>query len=330
VSLRIEGHRVVQVEASEQDAQALLRAARVDRSQSLLRYPLAGNAGERRDWSSAYRRTTLLAAIGYAAVLLAVLLLLWFTAGSDATRFFEPSMGAALLLSIVLMAILIERKPPAVVIGSDGLRLEAKFISRFVAYADIEEVRQGDDHVALVLRDGDTLTLPTWRAGSGASKGKEVAGRTFLESVDASWAYRERLYRDIESARAAALAGEGSQHTAIPGREGRTVAQWRSAIAEATRLGYRRAALTAEQLLKLVSDADATVERRVGAALGLRSMASDDPELGAELRRTIQRCADPRCRIALERAAADELDEELLLELEQEARVEKRAQRRVT
>jgi hypothetical protein len=72
-----------------------------------------------------------------------------------------------------------------------------------------------------------------------------------------------------------------------------------------------------EALARVLEDAGAPAERRIGAALALGAAGE-----GRRIERAVAACADTRLRIALESAATDRLAEEemaAVLEAEQKA-----------
>ena len=94
---------------------------------------------------------------------------------------------------------------------------------------------------------------------------------------------------------------------------GRTIDAWRSALVGLVERGgdYREASLTLDDLARVLEDPSAPAEQRIGAALGLRSLRGSE---GAEaaltrIRIAAAATANPRVRIALTKAAEDELDD---------------------
>lgn len=90
------------------------------------------------------------------------------------------------------------------------------------------------------------------------------------------------------------------------GRCGRSIADWRDALASLGDDGYR-AACTPDELARLVEDPWSAPEVRVAAAVAL----GDRPEK-ARVRVTLEAAVEPTLRKALERALLGEIDEPLL------------------
>ena len=73
--------------------------------------------------------------------------------------------------------------------------------------------------------------------------------------------------------------------------------------------GFRDAALGSSDLEQVLADPRAPLGRRIGAALALR----EDATGLARVRVAASTAADPRVRVALENAGADDLDEQELM-----------------
>jgi hypothetical protein len=76
--------------------------------------------------------------------------------------------------------------------------------------------------------------------------------------------------------------------------------------------------------VRVLEDAEADPDARVGAAVALAQL--DEPALVAKVRVVAERCVSPRLRVALEDAARDALDEEVV----EAARTELRHERPAT
>jgi hypothetical protein len=85
-------------------------------------------------------------------------------------------------------------------------------------------------------------------------------------------------------------------------RDGRSVAEWRAAIARVLEdPGYRSAGLTSEQTEAVLRNPLASPEQRIGAAMAIR-IAGDPPD---RIRVAAEAAADPDVREALEAVADD-------------------------
>lgn len=174
--------------------------------------------------------------------------------------------------------------PPVVTVGSDGIFLTRGVTRRFLPRSEIVAIHEGWRPV-IALRSGETVPL----AGV---------------SLDAQ---RCLAFGRLANARLATstAAPEGR---AVLAREGRSVAEWRAAIARAVEdPAYRSAALTTEETGALLENPRAPLEQRVAAAMALR-IAGEPPE---RIRVAAEAVAHPAAREALE-AVADDADPERL------------------
>jgi len=176
---------------------------------------------------------------------------------------------------------------PKVYVGIDGVRVAGGLRARFVPYVDIGPVHEMSGELQVALRDGTLLHLQT----VGQSH-DEIAA----------------LARRIEQGRAACLTGATNDLGAL-GRDGRSIHQWnvdvrRTAIASG---GFREQALGREDYERLLLDARAPTDQRIGAALALRAV---DPDAPARIRVAATASANEKLRVALEACArADEGEE---------------------
>lgn len=97
----------------------------------------------------------------------------------------------------------------------------------------------------------------------------------------------------------------------ILGRNGRDLKSWRSELrALLGEQGYR-APVAITDVAAIVEDPRAPRDQRIGAALAIAALPESAPER-ARLRVAIETTADPHLRVALERAAEDELEPDLV------------------
>ncbi len=194
---------------------------------------------------------------------------------------FEALYAVATLFTIAVVLGL----RPAVVVGLDGVRIVGVLRPRFIPYTSIRRVRRGS-----------SVTLETDR------------GNRELPMIGVSSEQMNALAARIEEGmrRSGAASARGLD---MLDRNERPLAAWAEAIASAMRGTFRDAAIAPGNLEQVLADPKAPLERRVGAALGLR--AGEDGR--ARIRVAAETSADPRVRVALERAAADEIDEHALL-----------------
>jgi hypothetical protein len=230
-------------------------------------------------------------------------LVVWSVVFALLTKAFGPSFGHSVghspaimfILSALVTLVVVQRVgSPRVVIGTDGLRLEGRLIHRFVPFSRVASVHEmpavpnGMSGVVVLLTGGGRVVLPT------------VAQTT---------AQVNALVERIREGRRRYEASGGRSPTPHLERGGRTMKAWRSDLAQQLRPGgFRQASIDAADLERVVENPAVPLERRVGAVLALRELADDSGAL-ARVRVTAGCAADERVRVALEEAAADELDE---------------------
>lgn len=285
---------VVFVELDDDAARELLRACGVAPEQRVFRMRLsAPGLGE-----PGVRARMVVVALG---CLLASVALVTMTPGSprrfagpEWTQLILPSTMLAFALGIgafVIRALL----GPTLRVGADGLSLERPLGGRrLVRYRSVRDVIAASDGVHVHLDDGPPLVLRPWRHGTYASGD---TGET------------KALAQRIGEAMALGGAGASAAATELLDRRGRSWSEWREALARLAHDegDYRNARLAPDDLARVVEDVAATPERRVAAALALRALGDD--ALVRRARVASAACADPRLRVAIERAAEGQLAE---------------------
>jgi hypothetical protein len=180
-------------------------------------------------------------------------------------------------------------RPTEVIVGSDGIRVQAAHRYEFF-YDRIERVEAQDKKLVLFLRgpSGSSVPFVAVRGEPGV-----VAG----------------LAERINEALARAKRGEEERPVAgLLDPAGRSLAAWREALrALVSDAGYRKSGVTRESLIEVLEDPAAPPGRRIGAALALRG--SEHPESKARIRIVADACVDEALQRALEEAAEDELAE---------------------
>ena len=267
--------------ASLEEATSVLDAAGVDPAHRALRMPLGG-AGT-------------LVGLGLAAAAPACCVSA-IVAGLAGQVLHFPSVAVGLLM-FVLVTLLVGAAvrllaPPTVSVGNDGLAVQGGLGSWFVSFDQIASVAYGRDDVALQLRDGRARRIRT--LGTSAARREALAVR-IAAGVEAA-----RAPLDL-SARLTAL-----------DRNGRPAEEWRAALRRLAEGhdGYRATGLTRDEVQGALDDPRATPERRIGAAFALAAM---DPALASSrVRVVVETVAYEPVRVALERAAVGEMDEETL------------------
>jgi hypothetical protein len=178
-----------------------------------------------------------------------------------------------------------------ITVGSDGVERRSIFGRRFVAHADVFDVRQAGDEVIMVLNDGRALMIDTRgeRIRAGVWRKDPV-----FDAIFTAW-HAQR-----------GLGANGAAATTLLARGTRPVREW---LASLRRIGgdagsgYRVAPLEERDLLGVMSDAQAPAELRVGAAVALGA----NKERAPRLRIAADEVADPVVRrIALVATEEDE------------------------
>lgn len=179
-------------------------------------------------------------------------------------------------------------------VGRDGVLVKQLFrLQEYIAYDRLRAASGGETHVELATTDGGHVPV---RASGPAV---EIAVQIIED--------RLHRYRSDDRDRVVAALERGSQ----------SADQWRatlSGLLDPARASFRRAVIRAEDLVTIVSDPKATPTQRVSAAFALVAHGSHEDN---RLRIAVEGCAHPKLRIALERAAAGELDEVALARAEQ-------------
>lgn len=194
-------------------------------------------------------------------------------------------VGAVFVLTSTLVHKSMEGK--RVVVGTDGVRVDGPFRERFVPRAAIASVGFDRDGTHLALKDGTKVAI----GGTGP---------------------REQGLADRIEAALHAGSHRSEPPMSLLERGGRAFTEWRAALRAlaAADPGYRTASYGVEALAEIACDAEAPVDRRIGAALALG--ACGDGEARARLRVAASGLASESLRIALEQAADGELEEAAL------------------
>lgn len=186
---------------------------------------------------------------------------------------------------------------PELRVGTDGVAIQRRGRDEYVPYEELEAVEAKAETVLIRRVDGTTDSLST-RTAQGGDKGDPDQ---VLEVVAA-----------IQAAMEARGLSRSAGARALVERQGRTIDAWRAALVGLVERGsdYRQSSLTSEDLVRVLEDPSAPPEQRIGAALGLRGLAGPEGEgTLSKIRIAAAATANPRVRIALSKAADDELDE---------------------
>jgi hypothetical protein len=171
-------------------------------------------------------------------------------------------------------------------IGTDGVILKRLFRRRFVSRAALVAAEAHGDHVVIRRTEGVPWSVET----SGNAEASVVAARIREATAD-------RGYPGAEDVTLERL-----------DRRGRSADDWLRDLRAlgGERSGYREARLDRRELLDLVENGAAPPERRIAAA----AVLSVDPEAKQRARIAAEACAEPRLRVALEKASRGEIDED--------------------
>ena len=185
--------------------------------------------------------------------------------------------------------------PTHVTIGADGILLERRGTRRFVRFVEllkIEEHVEYKDAIVLTLADFKQITLRT--SVQDQPNNKRIAS-------DQTRALRKRL--DVALA-AFRNRDAGPDVVLALDRANRNTHDWIVALSKtATASEYRVASVTSEQLWRVVEDPAAASDHRAAALIALRATLDDDAK--ARVRKTIEACAEPRLRVALDAAISE-------------------------
>jgi Bacterial PH domain len=184
---------------------------------------------------------------------------------------------------------------PRVTIGADGVVIRDAFRTRFIPFSRIVGAAKLElggarvDYVELLMRDGTRLPLPL------LGQPREVADAIQARIQQAAAHQRLGQKRSLDALR----------------RAGRPIAEWRTELGRVALadVGFRQAAISSEDLERVLCDTSAPTDERLGAALALRAA---DPNAGARIRVAAEATADETLRNALLTTASDDIDEGVL------------------
>ncbi len=208
-------------------------------------------------------------------------------------------------LLLIPLARFTTARPSTIRIGVDGVHFRWLWLSTFTPFSTVRSIalRQEEKQAFADLRltDGRKVALPLGKGGDA----EHIA------------------YRRIEQAFEAYQARQGSAGTEALARGGRTPLEWLTSLrglAAGANAGMRTAHIASERLWTIVEDPSAPPAARAGAAAALASSATDDER--KRIRIAAGSIAEPRLRVAVEKAADESVAEaelaEALAEVEQE------------
>ncbi len=230
--------------------------------------------------------------IAYAAALLGPVAMLLLPVVTFSLRLVAPWHIALSALGALCIALLLV--PMRVSLGADGVLVQWMSRSRWIRWADVEDVRQASktsDVLVLKLRRGEEVRIPA----------EEAFALTDADASEDLLARMKRAMSEAHTARSHAVM------TALARRD-ETAAEWvarlRSLLNRET-IGYRAAPITAEEVAEALRDRGADEALRIAAAIAYA------PAGGAEaVRKEAETVASTRVRVVLDAAVAD--DEEAI------------------
>lgn len=221
------------------------------------------------------------------------------TAALDPVAHLWTLLLAPLLATAATVLVVRRFGSPRVIVGADGLRITGGLRTVFVPFSEItgigsvQATLDGQDGGGIVVeRRTGSLMLPT-------------VGQSRDESAALATRIREGMARFGETVARPLAALE---------RNGRSLTEWRGDLERWIVAGgsFRDPALGKDDLERVLADARAPAERRVGAALALR--VADETAV-ARIRVAAETCANEELRAAFEAVADDAIDEGTLSRL---------------
>ena len=300
IVLRLRGGRRLVARCTDlAGARAVLRATKVSVEQRLLEVPLGSLA-------SASGNGPILHLLG--PVLLGFFVLAFgapvLSAGKVTFESVATIAGYVLACVAATAALAHYIAPGRAIVGADGVRVARLFSRKLVPYERLREVSTSLGAVVLETTDGEVV----------------LHTRSFVRDAPGSReALAARLQDAIQVFRGERLAEVKLELFA---RKGLRVAAWREQVRRVSQGGadYRSVVVESEDIARVAQDPSAPAERRIGAVLSLSGRALDSA-LRERLRIAAGASANPRLRVALERALDGELDDDDLVGLEAGAAV---------
>lgn len=186
-------------------------------------------------------------------------------------------------------------------VGTDGIAWRFHGRRKLVPLRDVARVEARGDHLVVGLVDGSERCFVVSRAG-----------------------FAEGLRRRIESVLSAMGGARGKQAFFARGELG--FSEWtermRNLLAKGTSL--RELPVDPSDAVRVLEDPDAEPAMRVGAALALAQLG--EPALAHKVRVVADTCVSPKLRIALETAAAGDVEEEVVEVAQEELRMNMRVE----
>ncbi|MDC0739922.1 hypothetical protein [Polyangium mundeleinium] len=205
-----------------------------------------------------------------------------------------PVLVFAWAVMLTMFFIVRLARPREIIVGSDGLRIRrGGFDDRWIPHSRVCTVEEQPRSLFLVV-------------GEAGRPGERVEVATGDPSFILALAGRLRL--------AIALGSNGADGPPV-GAEldpaGKSFTEWKDKLQSLLlHAGYRKSAVTYEELVAVVDDPDLPPGQRLGAAMAIG--IAKHPDGRERIRVAAEACADDAMKYALEEAAEGELDERTL------------------
>ncbi|MDC3980238.1 hypothetical protein [Polyangium jinanense] len=204
-----------------------------------------------------------------------------------------PTGAFAWAVMLTMSFIVRLTRPHEIIVGSDGLRIRGGFVDQWIPHSLIRTIEEKQRELFLEVGEAGKPTRRVEVATGDPSFIMAVAGRLRL---------------------AIALGSNGAGGPPV-GAEldpaGKSFTEWKDKLqALLLNAGYRKSAVTHEELFSVVDDPDLPPGQRLGAAMALR--IAEHPDARVRIRVAADACADEAMKRALEEAAEGELGERTL------------------
>jgi hypothetical protein len=168
-----------------------------------------------------------------------------------------------------------------IVLGADGMTISRPFSAQFVAWERVKRAYWSVGTFIVELRDGDPLVFNTMAIDTARLIEAELAQRT----------------------------RQGDSSLSALDRAGRSLDEWKAALHQLTDdegdAAYRGINIPRAALEEVVVDANAPVERRLGAAIALRAKGEEHAE---RIRVAAEASANEHLRIAFDKIAEGDVE----------------------
>lgn len=275
-------------------ARAMLAAAGVDAERQVFRASFLRPQGA---WQ------VVLATVLYAALSACFFAISWRIFGfvdNPALAVIPVLIGG--LLAYGLYALMVHT---TVSVGTDGIEIRRAFRKRFLQLDQIRDVKVEPKALRIVLASGEIISL----AGAVPVERGHIGGQLGLSAIEMERALLgERI---VDAVRTHKLGRPDGAGVVALGRDSRSAGEWLASLRAVGMCAtdYRTNAMPLDELRRVVSDATAASDVRVGAAVALRVAEGG---VGVErIRIAAETTAAPELRGVL-KDIADEADEDNL------------------